>query len=549
MLSQFSITIVTALMFTENTKVAADAHPVVALVTMWLGILWMSMVEGGQCSMVGLPPIDRELYKESHKITYQICSLGHKGDNLDRYLMGHQFMVIFINFTIGLCGAPLAGAEVLGLPDWITAIFLGSGIAMVLQNVIVGQLTSQVNASHMMLDYINNYFMVFTYWVAALIEVTGVMHVSYLIRYMAYWAAGKPVESNEPPRSGVTFAFFWARVLFSIGVLGFALAVTIAALFQGKTSAWEGLPEVVSLVLFLVLMCAIGLLEGMQIAFFTVAKLPKSERGTSSMALKTCDCLFRNGGKNLPGFMCGRQMTVTLCFFVIARVTTLNVELGTGENIFGVSDPIQKFFNLGFLGAITTTILGSIAWQLVASSFPIAFLSNPIVYIFLQCALFLEATGICSAAWFLAVLQKKAMGFQNDEVYIGSPEERAAKGHADDEEVNAHLDIGTNIAAHAVGASTITREYMDLVEQNFSNQREKVMANIADIREQIKLSESDEEKAVFQDAMKLEIAALKSVNLRQSESMRDLSIMLGEDDNDDEDIEAGGAPVIVDAEL
>eukprot|EP00980_Cylindrotheca_fusiformis_P024860 scaffold12617_cov91-Cylindrotheca_fusiformis.AAC.4 len=99
----FSVVIVTALMFTDNTKMAQDAHPVAALVIMWLGILWMSMVEGGQCSMVGLPPIDRELYKESHPTTYKICSLGHKGNNLDRYLMGRQFMVIFINFTINLC--------------------------------------------------------------------------------------------------------------------------------------------------------------------------------------------------------------------------------------------------------------------------------------------------------------------------------------------------------------------------------------------------------------------------------------------------------------
>ena len=98
----FSVVIVTALMFTENTKVAADAHPVVALVVMWLGILWMSMVEGGQCSMVGLPPIDRELYKDSHKITYQICSLGHKGDNLDRYLMGRQVSTTILECrTIG----------------------------------------------------------------------------------------------------------------------------------------------------------------------------------------------------------------------------------------------------------------------------------------------------------------------------------------------------------------------------------------------------------------------------------------------------------------
>jgi len=520
----FSIVVVLSLIGTGNTQLARDIHPAAAGIIMWSLIIWMSMVEGGQCSLVGLPPVDRELYRESHPITYKICGWAHKGDNLDRYLMGRQFMVIFINFTIGLCGAPLSGAEVLGLPDWVTAIFLGSGIAMVLQNVVVGQLTSQCNASQMMLDYINTHFMTFTYFVAAGIEVSGVMHSSYLISMIVHAAAGKSVESHEPPKTGATFAFFWLRVLFSCAVLLFGLAVTIEALYRGKTSAWEGLPETVSLVLFFVLMCCVGLLEGMQIAFFAVSKLPKSERGSSTIALKTCDCLFRNGGKNLPGFMCGRQMTVTLCFFIIARVTTINIDIGNEENIFGVSDPIQKMFNLGFMGALVTTILGSITWQLVAGAFPIAFLSNPVVYIFLQLALFLEATGICSAAWFLAVVQRKALGFQFDEVYIGTPEERAAKGHADTKEANDNLQLGTNLPTHEVGKQVITKEYMDIVEQNFTNQREKVMANIAEIREQ--LSQAPEgEKAVFEQALKLEVDNLKSLNENHEASMRDLKKM------------------------
>ena len=518
----FSITVVLALIATGNTQLARDVHPAAAAIIMWSLIIWMSMVEGGQCSMVGLPPVDRELYRESHPITYKITGWGHKGDNLDRYLMGRQFMVIFINFTIGLCGAPLSGAEVLGLPDWITAIFLGSGIAMVLQNVIVGQLTSQCNASHMMLDYINNHFMTFTYWVAALIEVTGVMHTSYLIRYMAYWAAGKPVESNEPPKTGITFAFFWGRVLFSLGVLFFALAVTIDALYRGQTTAWEGLPDTVSLILFFVLMCCVGLLEGMQIAFFTVSKLPKSERGSSTMALRTCECLFKNGGKNLPGFMCGRQMTVTLCFFVIARVTTINVDIGNEDNIFGVSDPIQKMFNLGFMGAITTTILGSIAWQLVAGSFPIAFLSNPIVYVFLQTALFLEATGICSAAWFLAVLQRKACGFQFDEVYIGSPEERAAKGHADDVNADDVVQISTFIPATGVGTDILTAKFRPLatMTETYSSRREHILSNIKEIRAQIAVAGSDAEKDAFESALKLEVSALSRLNEDEMKSKK-----------------------------
>jgi hypothetical protein len=45
--------------------------------------------------------------------------------------------------------------------------------------------------------------------------------------------------------------------------------------------------------------------------------------------------------------------------------------------------------------------------------------------------LFLEATGLCSGAWVLAAIHKKIAGFQGDEIYIGTAEERAAKGKGD----------------------------------------------------------------------------------------------------------------------
>jgi hypothetical protein len=121
----FSIVVVLALVSTGNTQMARDVHPAAAAIIMWGLIVWMSMVEGGQCSMAGLPPVDRELYRESHPITYKITGWGHKGDNCDRYLMGRQFMVIFINFTIGLCGGPLdPTVDVLGLPDGVKLVFL-----------------------------------------------------------------------------------------------------------------------------------------------------------------------------------------------------------------------------------------------------------------------------------------------------------------------------------------------------------------------------------------------------------------------------------------
>jgi silicon transporter len=429
----FSIVIVMGLIFTRQTAWSDEYHPAVAFIILWVMLIWLSFVEGGQASLVGLHPINRELYKDTHKIAYKGLENVQKGDNLDRYLMGRQFMVIFIVFLINKSGAPIEGAELWGLPKVVIDIFLVTGIAMILFTAQIGQLQSQVNASLCMLDYFNDYANLFTLYTARAIEFTGLMHFSYLIQIVVGHLAGQPIESKDPPKSPLQKAFFWFRVLVSFVVLSFAMAVTIAALLGGHTTMWNGVPEAVSIILFFILMACVGMLEGMQIAFFAVAKLTPEERGSAKCAKMTCDLLYKGRGHNLPGFMIGRQLSVVSCFFIISRVTTVKMQEGSG-NLWGVGDAFQGLFETGFLGAVITTILASISWQLVASAFPIAFLSNPVTYIFLRICLFLEATGICSGAWLMAKIDKKIRGFQRDEVYIGTAEERAAKNMADEED-------------------------------------------------------------------------------------------------------------------
>jgi silicon transporter len=478
----FSIVIVMALIFTEETKVSSTVHPAFAFVLIWIAIIWLSMIEGGQGSMVGLPPINRELYKKSHPITYQICSWGHKGDNLDRYLMGRQFMVLLVVFTTNQCGAPLAGAEVLGLNPTLAKVFLDSGIAMFLMTANIGQLAAQVNASRCMLDYINTHFMTFTLYVAMAIEASGLLHSCYLVQMFFAWLAGKPVTSKEAPRTGLESLLFWGRVLMSLAILCYAFAVTLAALFQGKTTMWESIPEPVAVLLFFIFMAIVGMLEGMQIAFFAVAKLSAEERAAHPWAQRTCDLLFQGDGRNLPGFMVGRQMCVTLCFFIIARVTSLDVQPGE-ETIFGVSSGVQQFFNTGLLGALITTIVASITWQLVASSFPIAFLSTPITYILLRFCLFLEFTGICSASWFLALCHKSIAGFKFDEYYVGTPEERAARAMEDQDEVveAGHLYPGVPIIPASLGHEKLSLEELTELQRQLQDHANDVKHRIREL--------------------------------------------------------------------
>merc|ERR1711959_604803 len=132
--------------------------------------------------MGGLEPVDRELYKDSHPVAYKCTKLCHNGDNLDRYLLGRQFMVLLVVFTVNLCGGPIDGATLWDFPQGIVDVFFQYGLAMILFTCMVGQLNTQVNASLCMLDYINNYFGLFTLYVAMAIEFSGLLHASYVVQ-------------------------------------------------------------------------------------------------------------------------------------------------------------------------------------------------------------------------------------------------------------------------------------------------------------------------------------------------------------------------------
>lgn len=259
------------------------------------------------------------------------------------------------------------------------------------------------------------------------IEFTGILHITYLVQRAVGKIAGKPIESNEPPPSTLKNIFFYGRCLMSFTLLCFAFAVTFTAILQGKTTVWKSVPPAASIVIFFLLMGVIGVLEGSQIAYFAVVKMTKEERGEAILgrfAKKTCKILFKNKNHNLAAFLVGRQLCVVSCMFFIARITAVKIEPGE-DNIFGVQDWVQKIFDTGLLGALIVAVCASVSWRLIASAFPLQFVKSPIAYVFLRICLFLEMTGLLHGAWVIANIIIKLTRVKRDEVYIGTPEERA----------------------------------------------------------------------------------------------------------------------------
>lgn len=420
----FSATLVLAAIVTEQTTMAESTHPVVAVLLLTILILWLAVMEGGQGCLVGLQPHDPNLYADSHPWAHGCTTLTYRNGNLERLIVGRQFLVVLVVFGINMCGSAVADANVLGLPAIVQEIFLASGVALMLLTIVVGQLAAQVNAANCMLDFVNNRFMLVTVWISLAMEASGLMHAVYVVQLLFAKMTGKSFGNQDEATTSVcSKIFFWLRVVLSLAVLGFAFAVTLSALFHGQTAMWEGVPEFASVIIFFVLMCFVGLMEGMQIALFAVVNLPAQAMEQYPIAQKNCQLVFQ--GSRFQALLIGRQICVTICMFLVARITTIQAPEDGDETIFGVPASVQQFFQTGLLGAVITTIVGSLAWRVVASSFPLAFLSNPVIYVIIRLCLWLEASGVCTAAWLLASLHKHVVGLQTDDVYLG---DKAAKG-------------------------------------------------------------------------------------------------------------------------
>ena len=194
--------------------------------------------------------------------------------------------------------------------------------------------------------------------------------------------------------------------------------MTIEALATGKGGLLQDAGPAASIIIFFALLCFTGILEGIQVAAFALLRMPEEEVLQHGVAAKNSKMIFSNSS-NLQAFMVGRQVLVTSSMFIVANIVEIEIQREE-ENLFGVNSTFQGFVNAGFLGAIVLTIFGSLAWRIVASSYPLAFMSNPIAYLIIRVCLLIAGIGICSSAILLAFVQKSIVNYFPDEEYIGN---------------------------------------------------------------------------------------------------------------------------------
>ena len=89
-----------------------DVHWGLDVFLFWIMLWWIAMLEGCQISIVGLQRHDPEIFKETHPRAYKSCKLVLAGANVERFLVGRQFLLIFNGFLASRVG----GSKTIDIP-------------------------------------------------------------------------------------------------------------------------------------------------------------------------------------------------------------------------------------------------------------------------------------------------------------------------------------------------------------------------------------------------------------------------------------------------
>lgn len=480
----FSVVVVSTAICTKQTVATAEngVHPALAFCIFWFSLAWLAILEGGLNAMVGLQPIPKDVYKNTHRKAYLCTKIAHKDDNIERFIVGRQYLDLTIVFITSFMVSTVAGAQVLGLPKLVNDIFLGQDLGVILCTIVFGQLVSVVNCSHNLLDYINNWCMVASTNLALFVESTGILHAVYFVQIIFTKIATrntskdveiskkeKQLDTSKPSKHSDTEQdsdsshsrtsapdtmppsivkgrplwqriFFWARVIFSLGMSVFTVTVFTIALVGGNTTVRAGIPVYASIISLVILLFLGGFMEALQIALFAVKHLPANEIEANERAKRNCEFMFKKNNYSdeddgkLRAFLVGRQIAQTVIMFMIARIISVDMKV-EGETLFGVSPQVQRFlFDSGLLNALVSAIFASLSWRVTANFFPLVYLGSPVSIWIMRLCLLVEGSGICDSAWIFAKIPDLFVHYRSDKYYISKAEESCSSSPSQHDE-------------------------------------------------------------------------------------------------------------------
>ena len=393
----------------------------------WIMLAWVAMLEGCQISIVGLQAYDPEAFKETHPRAYKSCKLVLAGANVERFLVGRQFLLLFNGFLISRIGGggPISNF-VLGGWVWdffVTQVFFSNGVLLMIVIVALGQLPTQLIAADKMLGFfdlpLGHYYFVVLPCLA--VESIGLTHSSYLLKDLLCLICKIDQSEANPTKRMNKDIWHYLKCALSVTAVIFSATLVTKGIALGQTNAtagpgWDGLPGAAAVVISLLFIFMLGCAEGLQVSLIALIHVPISSfKAKSPLASRTCEIAF--SGMNLHAFLVGRQFLTAMNMVLLGRVTAYSGSEGVlmpgGDWGFGPGFN-AALLQTGFLGAILVVNVAQLASQVTASIFPTAVINNHVMLWTLRLTLLIEFLGIVNGCWLLTWMIEKAFGMVPD---------------------------------------------------------------------------------------------------------------------------------------
>merc|ERR1719419_2117160 len=258
-----------------------------------------------------------ESFRESHPRAYDCCKLVHTGPNVERFLVGRQFLLLFNGFLVSRIGGGTA-IDHLEMGSWtwtheFTQFFFSNGVLLMIVIVALGQLPCQLVAADMMLGFFDlplghKYIVVYP---CLFVESLGLTHSSYLLKDLLCWISGIDVSKADPEKELKKDFLHWARCALSVAAVCFSGTMIIKGISMSQTNATEGagwrkMPGGLAVVVSLFFVFMLASAEGIQVSIIALATVDgDSYKKRAPLAYRTAELGTR--GKNMSAFLAGRQ--------------------------------------------------------------------------------------------------------------------------------------------------------------------------------------------------------------------------------------------------
>merc|ERR1719336_1477234 len=166
----------------------SQSHPVLEFFLFWSMLSWIAMLEGCQISVVGLQGFDPESFRDTHPRAYKCCKLVHVGPNVERFLVGRQFLLLFNGFLVSRIGGGQA-IEHFEMGSW---------------------------------EWTHHF-----------------THSSYLLKDVLCWISGIDLNTADPEKALNKDWFHWARCGLSVFAVCFSATFVIKGIALSQTNATE----------------------------------------------------------------------------------------------------------------------------------------------------------------------------------------------------------------------------------------------------------------------------------------------------------------------